>query len=362
MTVRSIVLKVHLFLGLVGAVFLLILGLTGSIIAFETDIPHWLNPNLFSVKPGPRTVPEQELVRLTEAQFAPARVNAVQFLRHPDLARVMQLPGGVRVFVNPYTGAILGSVIGPFTSERTLGYIHQIHLRLVPDPRATPQLAAPGKTFVSFAGLILCLLVPTWLFLFWRTRRTTVKWSASWFRISFDLHHVIGIYAALFLLTAAFTGIIIGFEFAENTIYARMHSERPGRPAVVESRPASNPTPITIDQAIAISRAAMPDPTLAGYSLPHKPKDVFAVMLRVPEETSDFVHSSVAVDQFSGRVLQVQDFRTDSPGFFWVRYNRSIHTGDILGTPTHILLSVSSLLLVVMVCTGPIIWWRKLAV
>jgi uncharacterized iron-regulated membrane protein len=362
MTFRTIVLKVHLYLGLIGAIFLIILGLTGSIIAFETDIPQWLNPRLFRVSPGTSTMPESELIRLIEARFAPARVTSVQFLRHPDLARVIQLTGAVRAFVNPYTGAVLGSVKGPLSSERTLGYIHQVHLRLVPDPRASPQFAAPGKTIVSVAGLILCLLVPTGLFLFWRNRRTAVKWSASWYRISFDLHHVIGIYASIFLFMAAFTGIMIGFEFAENTIYTKTHSQRPGRPPAVESAPAADTRAITIDHAIEVSRKAMPDATVAGYFLPAKPKDVFTVMLRVPEETSDFVHSTVEVDQFSGRVLHVRDFRTDNPGFFWVRYNRSLHTGDILGTPTHILLSVSSLLLVVMVCTGLIIWWRKLAI
>jgi uncharacterized iron-regulated membrane protein len=77
--------------------------------------------------------------------------------------------------------------------------IHQIHLRLLPDPRKAPQLAALGKRIVSFAGLILCVLVPTGLILFWRARRTTIKWSASWFRICFDTHHVVGIYGSLFL-------------------------------------------------------------------------------------------------------------------------------------------------------------------
>ena len=36
-------------------------------------------------------------------------------------------------------------------------------------------------------------------------------------------------------------------------------------------------------------------------------------------------------------------------------------TGDVLGTPTHILMSLSSLLLVVMAVTGVVIWWKKLA-
>src|SRR3989442_12048216 len=54
------------------------------------------------------------------------------------------------------------------------------------------------------------------------------------------------------------------------------------------------------------------------------------------------------------------NFLTDSPGYRVIRFNRSIHTGDVWGTPGHILVSLSSLLLVVMVITGLVIWFKKL--
>ena len=83
--------------------------------------------------------------------------------------------------------------------------------------------------------------------------------------------------------------------------------------------------------------------------------------MRAPEETSGIAHSTVTVDQYSGNVLQVHDFMTDSLGFRWIRFNRSIHTGDIWGLPGHIVVSLSSVLLVIMVATGVVIWWKKMA-
>jgi uncharacterized iron-regulated membrane protein len=283
-------------------------------------------------------------------------------LRGANLARVVQLPDRVSVFVNPYNGAILGSVKGGFPSDRIVGYIHQVHLRLVPDPRSFPQLAAAGKTVVSYAGLLLCLLVPTGLILFWRTRRTTIKWSASWSRITFDLHHVVGIYSSLFLLLSAITGVLIGFESGERVIFAVAGSGRPAPPAPAQSMPVEGRAPVTIDNAIEIARAAIPDASVVGYFLPRKPKDVFNILMRVPEETSENVHSAVVIDQYSGKILQLRNFRTDSTGYYWVRFNRSLHTGDIWGTPSHIFVALSSLMLVVMAITGVVIWWRKLAI
>jgi uncharacterized iron-regulated membrane protein len=59
---------------------------------------------------------------------------------------------------------------------------------------------------------------------------------------------------------------------------------------------------------------------------------------------------------------QMENFRVDSPGYMWIRFNRSIHTSDALGTPAHILVSASGFLLALMVVTGLVIWWRKLAI
>jgi len=362
MTARGVLLKVHLWLGLAAAIFLVILGLTGSVMAFENDIDHWLHPELFYVETGARALPEQVLIRVVEQRFAPARVAAVQVLRQPNLARVIQTTDQRSVFVNPYDGLVLGSVRGGFAIDRIIGDIYQIHLWLVPDPRRAPRIAAIGKVIISFAGLILCVLVPTGLILFWRTRRTTIKWNASWFRIFFDTHHVVGVYASLFLLTAAFTGILIGFESGERAIYTVTGSRPPAPISQVQSSPMSGTVPISADRAIEIAHGAIANATLAGMLVPLSPKAVWTVLLRVPEETSEYVYGRVSIDQYSGQVLQVRNLLTDSPGYRVIRFNRSIHTGDIWGLPSHIVMSLSSLLLVVMVVTGIVIWWKKLAI
>ena len=116
------------------------------------------------------------------------------------------------------------------------------------------------------------------------------------------------------------------------------------------------------DQAMEIARRAMPHATVAVMLRPLSVQGSYAFLMRVPEETSETVHSVVSIDQYSGKVVQLYDFMTDSLGYRWIRFNRSIHTGDIWGLPGHILVSLSSLLLVVMVVTGIVIWWKKLAV
>ena len=360
---RNLLLKVHLYLGLVAAVFLVILGVTGAIIAFETDIDHWVHRSLWYVETRPRMLPEEDLVRAVQERFAPARVTAIQIWRQHDLVQVMQMSDRAAVYINPYDGAIRGRTTGQNRTQRTLGMIHQVHLRLAPDPRSMPTFSAVGKKIISFAGLFLVVLVPTGVILWWRTRRASIKWGGSWFRICFDAHHMIGIYAALFLFIIAVTGVMIGFDFGEEAVYSLTHSAPPVfREKQPQSTLAPGAKPIGADRAAEIARGAMPEASVAVIQLPANPKGAYNVQMRVPEETSEAVHSYVVVDQFSGQVLKVKNFKTDSMGYRVIRFNRSIHTGDVMGTPTHILMSLSSLLLVAMVITGVVIWWKKLAI
>jgi uncharacterized iron-regulated membrane protein len=360
MTARQAILKIHLHMGLAAALFLVLLGVTGSIMAFEGDIDHWVHPGAWYVRPAGQALPEADLIAKVEAASAPARVGAILIVPEKNLAQAMQLSDRTTVTVNPYDGSILSRAQGPNGTQKLLGQIHQLHLRLAPEPRGSwPKV---GKKIVSWAGLLLCLLVPTGLILWWRTKRASIQWKkTSWFRRCFDAHHMIGLYAGLFLWIAAFTGILIGFDWGEEAIYKVTGSAGPSRTPPPQSTPAPESATISVDRAMEIARQALPAP-IEVVQIPRNPKAAYNFVLRVPEETTGSAHSTVGVDQYSGKVLQVRDFRTDSRGFYWIRFNRSIHTGDIFGTAGHVITSLSSLLLVAMVITGAVIWWKKLAV
>jgi len=357
--VRKLLLKIHLYMGLAAGLFLIILGLTGSILAFEGDIDHWLHPDFWHVVEG-HALSEGDLIAVVERKFGPLRVRGVQIASRPDLAQFMQLSDNSSVTVNPYTGAILGRRTAPGRTEKWLGFIHQVHLRLAGSFEAS--WAPAGKRIVSWAGFLLFLLTPTGLVLWWRARRGTVRWKGPWFRICLDLHQVIGIYAGLFLWIAALTGSLIGFDWPEKAIYSLTHSSRPSFGEPPQSTPVPGAAPIGVDQAIATARQAIPNATVDLIFLPLEPDAAYMVILRVPEETSGSAHSTVAIDRYNGKTLAVHNFLTDSQGYRWIRLNRSIHTGDILGFPGHVITSLSSLLLVVMAITGIVIWLKKLTV
>jgi uncharacterized iron-regulated membrane protein len=118
--------------------------------------------------------------------------------------------------------------------------------------------------------------------------------------------------------------------------------------------------PPDLDVILRASDDALPNSRTVAVSVPRGPKNVYVVQKRVPQDQSRNAQSNVFIDQYSGKVLKMDDFNKISPGYRAVRINRSIHTGDYWGLPSHIILSVSSALLAVMAVTGIIIWWKKL--
>jgi uncharacterized iron-regulated membrane protein len=365
-SVRKAALKIHLCLALTAGIFLTMLGITGSIMAFEGDIDHWLHPELWYVTPGRLLLPENDLVSIAQNRFRPALVFAVQFPRASNLAQVLRMTNGTIVYMNPYNGAVLGDTVGTSRTDQVLIYVHQLHLSLVPDPQSAPQLAQAGKVVVGAATLFLFLLVPTGLMLWWRHKRASIRLKASNFKIPWSMffheaHQVTGIYASLFLWIASITGLLIGFDFAQTFLYAITGSAPPAPLQPFPSVPIPGATPLMADQVLRIARRALPNASPAMMMLPQRPAGSFAVLMRVPEETSQIVHSAVTIDQYSGKVLNVRNYLTDSLGYRLIRFNRSIHNGDIFGLPSRILVSLSSLALVAMVITGLVIWWKKLA-
>jgi uncharacterized iron-regulated membrane protein len=106
---RTWILRLHLWIALPAALFLLVLGLSGAVIAFENDYDRWLNSHLWNVTPGSHRVSQQALLDTVLARVAPARVDAIFMQdRRPDAAERYAVRGGKEVFADPYTGAVLG--------------------------------------------------------------------------------------------------------------------------------------------------------------------------------------------------------------------------------------------------------------
>lgn len=345
---RKAIFNLHLYTALVAGVFVVILGVTGSIMAFEDDLDRIFNATLFTVQPGAQKLPLSQILDTLRAAYPGQRFNGMHIGSRPDESYYTGVKGG-QVFINPYTGQVLGTRPVP----TLLGDIHQIHLRLL--------LGAPGKNIVNVVAFVLVWLVSSGVYLWWPLKRANIKLGASLRRVVFDTHNTVGIFSTLFLLAAGLTGIVIHYDDAIGRwLNETSHAAAPLRS--VPSTPVEGVRPIDPDEAVRRALAALPGTAPIAVNLPAGPKGSYYVSLHFPEDLTPGGRSWAVVEQYTGAPLFVQNSRTAARGTWTINQNRAIHTGDIFGYPTKILMAVSCLLLIVQALTGYYMWLKKVRV
>lgn len=345
---RKLLFTLHLYVALIAGVFVVILGVTGAIMAFETELDHLIHAKTSYVVPGAQRRSLEEIGDAVSKAFPGERVGSFLFPAAEDLSYTVAV-GRTAVFVNPYTGEILGRREGGIDF---LGRVHQLHLRLL----IIGNRADPGKKVVSWAGVAMLWLLVSGVYLWWPAKRVSIRGGQ---RAWFDLHNTVGILSFVFLLMLAATGVMIGFE--ESTVpflYKVTGSEAAGQPEIPPVPVGAHA--IGVDRAVEIAREAIPGATPFQINVPGA-KGAYLVRSRFPEDLTPGGRSRVYVDQYSGKVLFAEGSRTAPAGTRMVILNRAIHTGDIFGVPSKVVASLASLIAVLQLVSGVVMWWRKRA-
>lgn len=348
---RRILLYVHLSIALVAGVFVLIFGITGSIMAFEPELEHLSQPHLFYVHPQGTPKSLAEVTGRIAATYPGARVSEFLMPSSPDLAYQALTQAGA-LHINQYTGEILG--VRPLRVD-LLGRVHQLHLRL-----GIMIESDPGKKIMSWAGVAVLVLLITGLYLWWPLKRVSVKWSGPARRRWFDLHNSTGILSFLFLLMLTLTGIVIGFERQTIPLFYRITSSQPDNPPNLKLAARSGEPSITADQAVEIARGSLSGAQPNFLFMPG-PRHFYALSLRFPEDRTPGGRSRIYIDEYSGEVLYRLSSRTAAAGTRLINMNRAIHTGDVFGLPSKALMSLASLTMVAQLVSGVIIWLKRRA-
>jgi uncharacterized iron-regulated membrane protein len=343
--VRSVLFSLHLAGGLVAGLFLLILGVSGTVLAFSDEIDAFLHPSIFKVAPRGQPLPLTQLAASATAVLRPEDVIAVYVpSARPDrtywftaLPKHGRLPR--QVFVNQYTGEVLGNLsVMRFTV--IMKGLHTIPI------------------VMGCSSIVLMFLAPSGLYLWWPLKRIGINTSAGFRRLSFDLHNSFGFFSSLFLFAFAATGAFMAFERRTLPLTIAMTQSKPKQRAVV-SQPKTGVQPISADLACSIAKNALPGASILWVVIPPQPQAAYMVKMRFPEDHSDNGGSIVLIDQFSARTLDVVSTRNALPAQRVVNLNRVLHTGAIGGDAGRLLAALASLTLPLQAITGGWLWSTK---
>jgi len=339
--------RVHFYLfnlhrmgGLVAGLFLLILGVSGSVMAFSGEIDSLLHPSLFRVVSQGQPLPLGQLASSAASALHPGEsIGTCVPSTRADASSSFIVFGGHdriprQIFVDQYTGRVLGSLSG---------------LRFITIMKALHSIAG----VMGCSSLILAFLALSGLYLWWPRKRIKIGLSGDVQHLSFDLHNAIGLFSSLFMLLFAITGTYMAFE---PLFYAITHSKPVTQPAF--SMPQVGLQPVSLDLVATAAKDTLPGATVLWIVIPRQPREAYFAKMRFPEDRSDNGSSMVWID-LSGKVLAVASSRTAPLGNKIQNMNSLIHTGAVFGNGGSALASFVSLILVLQTVTGLQLWWIR---
>jgi uncharacterized iron-regulated membrane protein len=344
--VKQAFLLAHRLTGLCAALFLIALGLTGSVIAFENDWNRMLNPQILRVTPRGQPL-AWEVIRGVEAQEPEWRVQRIYMPAAESdstYVRLVLRSSAVtrEIYVDQYSGRILGR---KELANQLIWKIHELHINL--------GAGVAGSQFVFGASIGLLLLAVSGLYLWWPRRIFGFRAGPQFSRTNYDLHRALGFWSSVAMALFAITGINLHLQTGGG-LFAMMDAK---------STPVDLPGHgVTADAMLQSAAEALPGarPMRISFWGGKRPT---LVQMRFPEDKTPAGRSAVTLDPITGRVLTVVSSRT-APLLYTalVEWNRELHTGVIFGRPSQAVASALSFLLSVLALTGACIWInRKLA-
>lgn len=313
--------RIHIWLALIATIPWALQGLTGAILVFEPELDAWLHRDLFYAEPtesGDRlTLDEQfEVVRQQEPEIY-ASVYIIDASERPGVAtRMLAKPGnevgpndGVRLFVDPYRGEVLGT---QGYRETPMGMLYHFH--------RTFYLPRWGRWITSTSGILLMAGALTGVALFF-LRRNPQGAYRRW-------HRRLGIMLAPLVFVIAANGVIVTYRFVVfPLIYAATGDESP-KFAPQRLDVPEDPKRITIAQAIATAKATEPEAEPKVILEPIRPGRPMTVMGRKPGEVRDTGGTFVSMNPYTGDLHGVTDFSDGSLGNQLVYATEHLHKGE----------------------------------
>ncbi|MDB5706407.1 MAG: PepSY protein [Sphingomonas bacterium] len=338
--------QVHKWIGLILAILIIPISVTGSALVWDEALDRGINPGRYAVSGGTMIDPE---LYVSAARGALKPGGAILSMTMPDgegpVIVTASQPGPsisgpprTMIYLDPPTARVL-----EVTNNRSgiLRAFHMIHGSLM--------LPAVGRQIVGWIGVAMMVSCFTGLWLWWPTVGKWVR-GLRWRRhdnLDTNLHHLLGFWVALPLFVLSLTGAWISFPQFFGMIGGggQPRGAGPDRAAMARAKPLEAPH-LSLDTAVASAQAALPG-DLRQVTWPTDMKPEWRIALDGDPQPS------VTIDDTSGAAKIGRRPKEDT-----ARLMRRIHDGTRMGLLWQVLIFIGGILPAILAVTGIIMWWR----
>lgn len=369
----------HFYAGLLVLPFMITLAVTGALYLFRDEIEAIVHSDLkrVAVEETAVTAPSA----MVEAALSAHPGAALKFTAPATPATSAEITvsneelGKLAVYVNPYTGEVLGALPNRGTIMWTIRTLHSLK-----------YFGSVARAFIEVAAGWAILLVGTGLYLWWPRRQGAAVFSIRGKprqRIFWrDAHAVTGLVVGFFIVFLAVTGMpwsgVWGGkvnEWANGNNFGYPAGVRVAVPmsdehldhvaktswtleqAQIPQTPAHHhgAAPIGLDQAVHIFDRMGLAP---GYAvdIPTTADGVYTGSV-YPDDLS--LQRVIHLDQYSGKPLIDVSYVQYGPLGKWLEWGINVHMGQQFGLANQLVLLAACLGIVLLAVSAAVMWWKR---
>jgi|KBSMisStandDraft_5_1062788.scaffolds.fasta_scaffold07130_6 uncharacterized iron-regulated membrane protein len=378
MTPRRVLFWIHLIAGCVAGLVILIMSVTGILLAYKRQIMHHADRvSQWQPGPGAQRLPVEQLLAAIQKDQGqmPTGITVRADSNDPvsfDFGRERT------VLVNPYTGQVLGE-----ESPRLRTFFSSVegwHRWLAMGGEKRPW----GRAITGACNLCFLVLVMTGPFLWWpkewtwnNLKKITLFRGGAWGRArDWNWHNVLGVWCALPLLLIVVTGVVMSYPWANNLVYRATGNTPPppqtagqaplergaasGRnsdPSARKSEPARFEG---LDNLFTRASLQVPDWTNIILRLPTNASGPLTFSIDRGDGGRPDLRSQLTLDPVRGEIVRWEPFSSYNRGRQLRAWARFTHTGEAGGWMGETLAVVASAGASLLVFTGLSLGVRRL--
>jgi uncharacterized iron-regulated membrane protein len=386
---RSVLTLVHRYAGLGIAMFLAIVGLTGSLLAWNDELERIFAPALFVLPPAALGAPSLDPFTLRErvaAAYPNATVDGIDFMREPDApARffLSEKPGmppleNDEIAVDPATGAVLGerrSADIAQGAKNLMPFVYSLHDSLA--------MGAFGRTLLGIVAVVWTVDCFIGAYLTFPVRAAGHRWPLSWlarwraawavrwpttpWKLSFDLHRAGGLWPWALLLVLAWSSVafnlpqiyepvtkaLLNYDRASDTIEQRPAT---GRNAKLDWREGYRAARTAMDEAATREGFAVRSERLLFYD---DARHAYVYRVKSDRDPGRLGNTQVYIDADTGVLLGIDIPTGHIAGVTVTTWIGELHTASIFGMTMQVVICLTGLAIALLSITGVLIYLRK---
>src|SRR5829696_4933026 len=337
---RKIIFWCHLPVGVTAGLVILIMCVTGVLLSFEKQITSWADTRGYhAAPPAPdaQHLPIETLITSARDSRG-ATPTAVTIKSDPAAPAEIAFGRETTLFVNPYTGSILGE--GWLIVRSFFRVVTDWHRWL----GAKGENRNVARAITGACNLGFLFLVTSGFYLWWpRNWNRKALRNVTWFRRGlpskardFNWHNVIGFWSAGPLFVVVLSAVVISYTWAGNFVY-RIVGEAPpapraNQPAAPSGANKESASPIdNLNSAWVRAEQQVTDWRSISLQLPASASAPLTFSIDRGNGGQPQMRGQLVLDRASGNVVRWEPFSSYTRGRQLRSILRFAHTGEVVG-------------------------------